>query len=276
VVKRLLLATLLCASAAAASVPKNQTDFTKFVADQVRSSVPKDVEVVVTEPLTVKMGELQLNLDRIYGFCLNNNSGCPGVVDSYVKAAVQTFNDQNAVPTRESLRLALRREPYILQIQKAFDDQRKLQPRPFVEGLLLLPVMDSPRTMRFLSLKDDETLGMSADEVFELAKANTRTALRPLKEAAKVAIHGAIGTLNGDNESSLLIFHNDWAPLVAQQNGALIAVAPETDSILYVGEDTPQAIDALRALAKQVMGHSQRPLSDVLLRWKDQGWEVVR
>jgi len=52
-------------------------------------------------------------------------------------------------------------------------------------------------------------------------------------------------------------------------------VVPTTDIVLYIGEDSPVAIDALRTLAKQLRQRAPNPLSDVLLRWRSAGWEVV-
>jgi hypothetical protein len=58
--------------------------------------------------------------------------------------------------------------------------------------------------------------------------------------------------------------------------GKLIVVAPASDAVFYVGDDSPVAIDALRTLARNVMSQAPHPLSEILLRWKPIGWEVVR
>ena len=67
-----------------------------------------------------------------------------------------------------------------------------------------------------------------------------------------------------------------WSPLATAQGGKLIVAAPETDTVLYVAEDTPAAIKALRTLTHNVMSRSPRPLSSELLHWTPQRWEVVR
>jgi len=64
--------------------------------------------------------------------------------------------------------------------------------------------------------------------------------------------------------------------LRGRKRGKLIVVAPATDAVFYVGDDSPVAIDALRTLARNVMGRAPHVLSEILLRWTPGGWEIVR
>ena len=96
-------------------------------------------------------------------------------------------------------------------------------------------------------------------------------------QIAKVAQPGQIGHFEGDvYHSSRLALHESWSPLATAQGGKLIVAAPGIDTILYLAEDTPVAIDALRTLTQNVMSRMPRPLSSELLRWTPQRWEVVR
>jgi hypothetical protein len=70
--------------------------------------------------------------------------------------------------------------------------------------------------------------------------------------------------------------YESWSPLATAQGGKLIVAAPGIDTILYLAEDTPVAIDALRTLTQNVMSRMPRALSSELLRWTPQRWEVVR
>jgi hypothetical protein len=96
-------------------------------------------------------------------------------------------------------------------------------------------------------------------------------------DVAKPAGPGRIGHLVGDSfHPSRLALFDTWAPLAEAQGGKLIVAAPATDSVLYVGDDSPAAIGALRTLARKLMGQVPHPLSDILLRWTPTGWQVVR
>jgi uncharacterized protein YtpQ (UPF0354 family) len=273
----LAIAAWSSAPSFAQDIPKDETAFTEHVAGLLRKEAG-DGAVAVKGPLTLGLGELQANLDRIFAFCRRNADGCADEINTYVKGAAQVHRDRSAPPTREAVRLVVRSTQYLQQAQKPLPaDAPALQSRPVAEGLVALPVLDSPRTIRMLTEKDNKTLDLTSDEVHQLARANTIAALKPLMDAANVAGAGQIGQLTGDSfQPSRLAFHDTWAPLADAQGGQLIVAAPATDAVFYIGEDSPAAIDALRALVRQVVNRSPNRLSDTLLRWNKGGWEVVR
>ena len=258
-------------------IPGDQLGFTEYVATQLRKEVGQ-TEVSVKGPLTLGFGELQLNLDRIFVYCRSNPGACQTEIHTYVKGAVEAHRDRTAPPKKEAVRLVVRSTQYIQAAQTgAGPSPPRIQARPFVEGLVLLPALDSPRTIRIMSEKDNVALGLTAQEVFDLGAANLRRELRPLTEIAKAAGRGQIGQLVGDAfHSSRLALHDTWAPLANAQNGTLIVAAPATDAVLYIGEDTTVAIDALRTLVRNVLARAPNRLSNILLRWRENGWEVVQ
>ena len=267
----------LSASVLAQDIPKDEAGFTEFVTGQIRAEVG-DASIAIKGPLSVAVGDMQANLDRIFGFCKRNSEGCSKEVANYVKALGQAYRDQNVAPSREALRLVVRTTQYVQQVEGALGPGTPpLHPKILVEGLVLLPVLDAPRTIRMLSDGDMKTLGLTADEVQQAAAANLRSSLKPLMDTAKVAGHGQIGQLVGDAfDSSRLALLDTWAPLASAQGGKLIVAAPATDAVFYIGEDSPDAIDALRTLVRNVMSRAPNRLSDILLRWTPGGWELVR
>jgi hypothetical protein len=88
---------------------------------------------------------------------------------------------------------------------------------------------------------------------------------------------GKIGYFTGDAyHSSRLALHDSWAPLAQAQGGKLIVAAPATDTVLYIGDDSPQVIATFRAAVEQVSLRLPHPLSTELLRWTPEGWDAVR
>jgi uncharacterized protein YtpQ (UPF0354 family) len=263
-------------TATAGDIPKDEAGFTEYVAGLVRAEVT-DAPVTIKGPLTLRFGELTANLDRIFAFCRRNADGCSNEVTTYVKTVVQVYRDQNAPPTREAVRLVVRTTQYVQQTQGSLPPGSSLfLPKPLVAGLVVLPVLDSPRSIRMLNEKDLKSFGLSAEEVEQLALANLRNSLKPLMDVAKVTRHGQIGQLVGDSyDPSRLVLFDTWAPLAKAQGGKLIVAAPATDAVFYVGEDTAVAIDALRTLVRNVMSRAPNPLSNILLRWTPGGWEIV-
>lgn len=271
------VAAILASAAAAQGVPTDEPAFTEYVAGLLRKEIG-DASVVVASPLTIKVGELQANLDRIFAFCKRNADTCSAEVDRYVKGAAQVHKERSAPPTREAVRIVLRGGQYTQAAQSSVGGSgAEIQPHPFVDGLVALPVLDSPRALRMLGPKDNEQLGLSAQEVYDLGIANLKKELRPLMEIAKVAGRGQIGQLVGDSfHPSRLLLTESWAPLAQAQGGTLIVAVPATDAVFYIGEDSPVAVDALRALVRNVMSRAPNRLSSILLRWKESGWEIVQ
>jgi hypothetical protein len=273
------LALTLAWQAVGQEIPNDESAFTEYVAGRLRGEVG-DSTVVVQAPLTVKLGELQANLNRIFAFCKQNASQCPTEISTFVRGTTEAYKAQNAPISRDAIRVVVRTTQYVQQVQNYLKPGAPtLLPIPFVEGLVLLPVLDSPTSFRLLNAEDLKTLGLSEQEAQQLAIANLRAALKlkPLMDVAKVAVPGSIGQLVGDSfYPSRLALFDTWAPLAHAQGGKLIVVAPATDAVFYVGDDSPVALDALRTFAHNIMGRVPHPLSAILLRWTPTGWEVVR
>jgi hypothetical protein len=271
------LGAMACSTSSAQDVPKGEAAFTEYVAAQMRREMTGP-EVVVKGPLTLAVGETQANLDRIYLCCGKNSAGCPREVSTYVKGIAQIERDRLTPPSKDAVRVLVRTQEYAAAYQAALPkDARLLQPRVLAGGFVMLPAIDEPRSFRVLTEEDNTSLGLSTDEIFELGLANLRTRLKPLLEVAKTAQRGQIGHLSGDAyHPSRLVLHESWAPLAKAQGGTLIVAAPATGTVLYVGEDTAIAIDALTTLTKNVWSRTPNQLSTELLRWTPKGWELVR
>src|SRR5262245_24256305 len=225
----LIVLAATCFSAGAQEVPKGEAAFTEYVAAQLRRAT--GANVVVEGPLTLAVGELQANLDRIFAYCSGNSSGCSSEVSNYVKGVAQVLKDRAAPPSKEAVRVVVRTKAYVTGIQD-LPKAPKLQPRPLAGDLVMLPAIDMPRTIRMLDEKDNLSLGLSADDVFKLGFANLRKHLKPLMSIAKVTQAGQIGHLSGDAyHSSRLVLLDAWAPLVQAHGGKLIVAAPATDTV---------------------------------------------
>jgi hypothetical protein len=116
----------------------------------------------------------------------------------------------------------------------------------------MLPAIDTPRAIRMLTAKDLQNRGLSADEAFRFGLANLSHRLNPLMEVAQAVRPGKIGHISGDVYNSSRLAMLSWSPLAEAEGGKLIVAAPVTDTVLYIGNETPIAIDALRTLANSV------------------------
>lgn len=250
--------------------------FTERVAALLRTQLGGEA-VTIAEPLTLRLGETQANLDRVYGFCRSNAPGCDDELQRYVQAVVDLQKNAAAPVSREAVRVAIRTAGFADGVARTLVGKGELIRRPLVDGLVALPFVDSPRSARLLNDADCKALGLSSDQAYELGLANLRQALKPMAAVAKPVKPGAIGSMQGDfYESGRVLLHADWAPLARAQQGVLIVALPAKDALLYGADDSPAGLDALRTMARDVARRSPGQLSDVLLRWTESGWQLAR
>lgn len=250
--------------------------FTERVASILRTKL-SDAHVSVKGPLTLSVGDLQANLDRLYSFCDRDAAHCDGEIDRYVGGVKEALHTAREPVSREAVRLIVRTATYFENAQRALGGADSgFQPKPLPGGLVILPAIDSPATIRMLSTKGIKDLGLSGEEVYDLGERNLRRALRPMTDAAKPVGKSQIGTIGSDPyNSSRLALLDSWSSLAQAQGGKLIVAAPSIDTVLYIGEDSATAIDALRSRTRDVMQRASSPLSATLLRWTPAGWEPV-
>lgn len=257
----------------AQDVPTDETSFTEFIAELFQKQI-RDIRINIKGPLTLSIGPLQANLDRIYSFCRRTPEHCRAEVHTYVEAVVQLHRERSPPVTKDAVSIVVRTAQYLQQAKTS--GLANIQTRPLADGLIAVVAVDSPRAIRMLSETDRVKLGLTAKEIHELAIANLRKTLKPLMEEAKVIGPGQIGRLAGDFfHPSRFVLLDSLRPLADAQGGVLIVAAPVTNAVLYISEDSAAAIDALRALTRNAMSRAPNPLSDTLLRWTPQGWKVV-
>lgn len=199
-------------SARAQQIPSDEPAFTAFVAERIRAGV-RDTPVVVKGPLTLSIGPLQANLDRIYAFCKANTNACAREIGAYVSGIVATTSNRDDPPTRSALRVVVRSSDYMRQALQEVGARGAAPTRSLAEGLVIVPVLDSPRAVRVFNDKDRAALGLTQDQVFDIAIANLRSSMKPLTGVAKAVPSGQFGMLTGDYyQSSRLALVDQLGP----------------------------------------------------------------
>jgi uncharacterized protein YtpQ (UPF0354 family) len=276
-----VLLCLCCAGAARAQTepPRDEAAFAKYVGDRIAASA--GVKIETESPLSLRLlngaGEyvMTAELDRIRAACERIRDKCAAFIAEYVAGVATMVADRTRPLDKASLRIALRPAAYLERVARERPAEAPIS-RPFPGELGLLLVVDGKLTLRMALRKDLESLKLSEAQAFDAARANLAKELKPLASVLKPVQGKAIGFLEESAyESSRLIFHGDWRAFAAGVEGSLIVTAPTTNVLLYGSGATPEAVDAMRTLARSVARRSERPLSPSILRWTAQGWEAV-
>ena len=85
-----------------------------------------------------------------------------------------------------------------------------------------------------------------------------------------------LGYIQEEYAPSRLAFHDEWASLAKKLKGKLVVMVPAPDLLMFVQGVDRISLDALRTIGLETGQKADRPLSDVLLRWTQGGWEEVK
>ena len=274
----LACALVLSNAAFADPVPLEDPGFTDAITEQLRSALP-DEHVIVVGPQHVTIGNagFAVSLAHLSQLCHANAARCDDESARYVAGVTKAFQEMNKPPAPAQVRIAVRSarmaQAYVASTRTT---GLSLQVQPFVEGLVSTVVIDSPASLRWASSKDLEALKLDPAALRELARGNTHAAMQPLASVAQPAAKGQLGAINGDAyTASRALFPADWAPMAKAQDGVLIIAMPRPTTILYVGDDTPHALETLRSVAREQMAGVPDALGDQLLRWTPEGWKTL-
>ena len=281
--RRAALAALLSLAAAttarAEAVPLDDPGFTDALTEQFRGALPDEhVVLVAPQRLTIGNTGAVVNLARLWQSCRAAPTRCDALSTAFVAGTAKAFQEMNKPPEHAQVRLALRSAATAhAYLSNSRGTGLNLQVQPFMDRLVAVVVIDSPSSMRWASSRDLDALKLDSAALFELARANTHAQMQPLMSVATPAAKGKIGVIDGADTyiASRMLFAADWAPLAKAQDGVLIVAVPRPATILYVGDDGPEALGALRALAHQQMATAAEGLSDQLLRWTPEGWKPL-
>jgi hypothetical protein len=274
-----LLSLAAVAAARAQSVPLDDPGFTDAITEQFRTALP-DEHVVLVSPQRLTIGNTgaAVNLARLWQQCHQEPARCDARSALFVSGMVKSFKEMNKPPDRSQLRLALRATATAQQLMaNSRGTGLNLQVQPFMEGVVSVVVVDSPTTLRWASSHDLDALKLDSSAMRELARTNTHAAMQPLVGIAPPAPKGKIGAIDGADAytASRLLFPADWAPLAKAQGGVLIVAVPRPTTILYVGDDAAESVEALRTLARAQARRFPDAIGDMLLRWTPEGWKPL-
>ncbi|HEX4330280.1 MAG TPA: hypothetical protein VH105_26065 [Burkholderiales bacterium] len=284
---RFILPLLLCLAALpaalAAGIPRDEPGFSAYMVEQLAREMP-DLKLAPSGRLTLEgkrpdgSSSGQINLERVYDFCARNFSICDSAIDSFVKGIAQMTREEMLPLDRGMVRLAVRPRAYIDQVkQKLGADPAPVYARHLTAHLVAVPVLDFPRSSRFVNARDLAALKLDEEQLFKLGEANLRAAQKPLAEVTKVPPPKAVGRIfNEDYAASRIIFHDDWNELANKLDGVLVLMLPTPDFLLYGGEVNDDALAAMQTFGMEVAARSTRPLSPLLIRWTPTGWEEVK
>lgn len=254
-----------------------EESFTRALLPELQSAIPTHkFEYVALLQLRDSTSGNVIYLDRIFGYVSANPKQAAAAQRNYVSQMAKAIADADRPISKRDLRLAVRNATTLRKSLEAMGPGRKAAyPKDFVGDLVVVPVIDTPSTVKYVSEVNLAAIGLTEEQAVELGTKNLRSIQKPMAEITKIPPKSGIGVINEEYAASRLIFIADWKPIEEKIGGNLIAMAPAYDTVIYGDGSTLIAVDALRTIGMQIAKQSQVPLAPTVVRLKGDHWEVV-
>jgi hypothetical protein len=274
----------LAVGSAMADPPSDKEGFTRYALAQFQQRI-EGHHFTLVQPLVLKVdggGKDSLGnlyLDRIYQYSLANPEKADAALASYADRVAAALAELLRPPAKEDVTLVVRSQETLRQSLRSMGASFTVAayPRALTPSLTYLPVLNSKTSFKWVNDKILTKLGLTEEELFRLARANLRSALRPLEEVTTVPSPGqnAVGTLRDELAPSRLLFPEEWAPIAKKLGGKLVVMVPGSDVLIYGDGSSAARIDALRTLGRDLGRRAEQPLSDAVLLWTETGWQEL-
>jgi len=275
--ERWLFAALMWAASGQAAFADALTD--KAVA-AVQKAAP-DLAVSVRNPNELRIqtpkGPFTLYLDNIRAACTSNAANCDAELESFVSRTVSVIRlgEEDRAVTPEKLFVVLRSAGFGKRAGQQFPNDEKKQPivTPFVEGIETLYVLDTPKAFRFINHSDLETAGLTVDRLHEIATRNAST-LKQVEYKPAPNTPGIYFMPAGDGLGTARIFDGGLWDRIEKEHGPVVVCAPTRDWVLFVKQDNRNGVEQLKVLANRIVRGEAYPVSPVMFRRHNGGWQV--
>jgi len=233
------------------------------------------------QPLTILFKradgtEGAFNLDTLVGYCRAASAAdCAASKADFVMKMSRPHPD----PTPASLRLVVRDRAYLDYIDaygaKSPEKGEVAKYRPIGDDLYAVLAADGEDTVALIGDVALRKLGLTPDQAWALAEAQTRAILPPLPKPAALR-KAAVSYPEQHHLASLLIDLPAWEKLAARV-GPTLFMTVVADHIVFVGQvpDGP-ALEDLKQAVVDDCAAQERCISPHLYRFRDGRWVIAK
>lgn len=212
--------------------------------------------------------QLTLSLERVYGLCRASPADCPRERESFLRGFEEALHP--APVALDHVIPGIRPHAVVEGPNGA-----KVLYEPFVGDLVLVYLVDSPSTMRYLNRTELPELGVPAGDLLARTRPNVKGAAGELD----VQQHGPLLWVTGSVYTSSILLEREFWERLAEKHGAVYAAAPARDLVLVLGTETAdaRAPELLRLAAAAILADPRTvgALSAAVLQWQAGGWIEV-
>ena len=288
----------VCVVALAVSVCKKEeppravgvpADLAKQVEAKIKKIAP-GFKVDIADPATLKVKtdkdlEATISLDNLKLACSSNPPDCPVMTDNFVEKIVTSLKAAQgpAELKPEMIRAVLKNQEYMNGLQEVYKqsppekrEDNQIVSKRYMAGLHIVYVIDSPGSMRQLSVGDMKEMKLNPEKVHQLAIANMEKALGDIPREDAPELPGLFVVTAGDSyEAARVLLHKKWEKISKEVEGDLVVAIPSRDLLFFTGSADENRVRVLREMAKRVVEREPYSLTDKLFKWTQVGWKEL-
>ncbi len=212
--------------------------------------------------------QLKLAVGRLYASCRADRATCGAERDAFLRGLDEALHPRP--PTLDHVIPGVRPRSAVADLEGS-----PVLSEPFGGSLVVVYLVDSPTTMRYLKQDELVGLGVSAGDLLATTRPNVKAFAGDLDVQQK----GPLLWVTGSVYTSSILFESAFWERLASAHGEVYAAAPARDVLLVLGTETEdvRAPELLRLAAQVVVvdPDTSGPLSSDVFHWKAGTWELV-
>lgn len=263
----------LATSSAGAEAPVTRARFTELYAEAVRNALPSArVRIVGELELRVEFpnGRTATSyLDNAYTAYEQDPGSRDRIIARYVERAVKNLAEVETKidPARVIPVIRGRQFAPITEAERNPASPSAVVFDHFSEDLVIIYGEDRSQDLRYFTGKLFAEIGIARGRLREVAVTNLRRIIGEIEYKDYGGTYMLLA--DGANEASLLLLPEIWTKQKLRVDGDFVVAIPTRDVLVVTGSNDADAIERVRALARESFANGPYSISPKLYRFRD-------
>ncbi|MEM6971430.1 MAG: DUF1444 family protein [Pseudomonadota bacterium] len=250
-----------------AGPPLSQPErFRDHIIQQIATTRPGLRPIDISGPLGIVIGKapaLQINLDNMFAFYLDDPSRLPALIEGHMAALDESWATRHAPaapPKPEEIVATIRPADLIT----SGEDTANILHAPLTDDLIVALGIDRKASFQYLTRDDGAELGLEGTALFNRGKANLMEVVTSLSLEPEGLLMQVMA--DGFYDASLILNDRFWLGIEDKIGGELVFAIPAQNMLLLADARDHAALAQLCELSKACFESAPKPLSPTIYR----------
>lgn len=266
-----LLLAVMMASCNSKNHVLDHEEFAQAYLKELKTQHPK-VTFVLKNDFSIsaesKEGNFTFFLDNAYRSYQQEPDSLGKVLRQYMASSNLLFREKQKMELSTIVPI-IKPIDYLADLKKG-DKPLEMATKPYNDQLVIVYAEDLPEGFKYLTKKDFDSIGISADSLHELALENFYKQVPNIEKYSNDGRY-MLGA-GGNYEASLILLPSLWMD-DCPVDGDFVVAIPNRDLIFITGSKNKAGLDTLKRYATDSYASGIYTVSDQLFRWNGSKFE---